>query len=323
MCLENNNRTNGNNSHLIRPFGHEKKEIMRHLKKFNEDIEASGPLDASKWSWTKDLTIPHDMQLDIYDMSFELKDEGYDVSFQWWPPYESTNRLYKDNKYPHINILKREGGDLEKIYYGHIKEFCERIISYLDDKDYNAVVKYRKLNSNEYLTLDKSITNFGPFKDPMATSIHFKIEMISRKVYGNVFESNTEDVENKVHDLNDILLEVKDMGYYTNVDVKNVKNISNVDSYVITSTISRLRNVKGFFRNKEEFDCVREALQRLKEYADQNGLHIDNTWLERFDIILRNDKSRVFNIDWLNNTVDANQNTMYISLYPKRGRNPI
>jgi len=168
---------------------------MKYIKAYKL-FEANGPLEPGKWSWTKDLTIPRDMQMDIYDMSFELRDEGYTVSYQWWPPYEKGNKLYKDNKYPHINITKRvdtEGG-LEKIYYGWIEDFCQRIVSYLDEKEYNAVIKYRKLNSNEYFDIKDSVMGWGPFGDkPMANSIHFRIEMISRKVYGDVYESTDID----------------------------------------------------------------------------------------------------------------------------------
>jgi hypothetical protein len=162
---------------------------MKHLKTYTKLFEADGPLEPSEWSWTKDLTIPNDIQLDIYDMSHELRDEGYNVGYQWWPPYEQHNKLYKDNKYPSINITKWGGDGQEKVYYGHIKDFCDRVISYLDEMGYNGVVKFGKENSRDYYEISKSNANWGPFKDyPMAYSIHFKIEMISRRVYGDVYE---------------------------------------------------------------------------------------------------------------------------------------
>ena len=187
---------------------------MRYLKSYKL-FEADGPLEPGKWSWSKDLTIPKDIQMDIHDMSYELRDEGYQVSYQWWPPYEPGNRLYKDNKYPSISITKQihnQSYELpntkEKIYYGHIKDFCERIKSYLDEKGYNVIIKWRKENSNEYYDLEDSLANWGPFKDyPMATSIHFSIEMIDRKIHVN------ESIESTEQDLKDILLELKDMGY--------------------------------------------------------------------------------------------------------------
>jgi hypothetical protein len=165
---------------------------MRFIKTYKV-FEADGPSQPSEFSWTKDLTIPQDMQLEINDMSYELRDEGYIVSYQWWPPYQQHDKAYKVNKYPYINITKRaEDGetDWERIYYGHIKDFCDRIISYLDEKGYNGVVKFRKPNTNQYYEISDSNFNWGPFKDyPMAMSIHYKIEMISRKVYGDVWES--------------------------------------------------------------------------------------------------------------------------------------
>jgi hypothetical protein len=193
---------------------------MKHIKAYGKftDVhyqlfEADTPSQPGKFSWAKDLTIPHDIQMDIHDMSYELRDEGYTVSYQWWPPYEQSNKSYKDNKYPSINITKRDPNNefaWEKISYAWIKDFCERVSSYLDDKDYNTVVKFRKVNTNDYYDINKSYPNQEPFSDHhMATSIHFRIEMISRDVYGDVNES----VESTEQDLKDILLELKDMGY--------------------------------------------------------------------------------------------------------------
>lgn len=207
---------------------------MKHITTFKL-FEADGPVEPpSFWSWTKDLTIPRDIQEDIYDMAFELKDEGYTISYQWWPPYEQSSKFYKDNKYPSINITKtiqNEEGGLEKISYAWIKDFCERVSSYLDEKDYNVVVKFRKVNTNDYYDINKSYPNQEPFSDHhMPTSIHFRIEMISRRVYGNVFESSgmkssysEEDIKKTdevIADLKDILLELSDIGYTTNVDYK-------------------------------------------------------------------------------------------------------
>lgn len=147
--------------------------------------------------WIEDLTIPRDIQEDIHDMSYELRDEGYNVSYQLWPPYERSSRLYKDNKYPYISITKsnpNEEGGLEKIYYPWIEDFCQRIVSYLDEKSYNAVIKYRKDNSRDYVDIKDSVMGWGPFGDkPMANSIHFRIDMISRRVYGDVYESTDID----------------------------------------------------------------------------------------------------------------------------------
>ena len=229
---------------------------MKYIKAYKL-FEANGPLDPGNWSWTKDLTIPRDMQMDIYDMSFELRDDGYSVTYQWWPPYEKGNKLYKDNKYPHINITKRadaEGG-LEKIYYGWIEDFCQRIVSYLDEKEYNAVIKYRKLNSNEYFDIKDSVMGWGPFGDkPMVNSIHFRIEMISRRVYGDVYESIDSNVKS---DVEDICLELMDNGFNikTSTDGKFLPQGVNID----------ISNGNQFFY----LDDISDVLLRLNDYANQ------------------------------------------------------
>jgi hypothetical protein len=209
--------------------------------------------------------------MDIHDMSYELRDEGYTISYQWWPPYEKDSRMYRNNKYPSINIAKKSQadeydystdlgvtwllrtdiGNLEKIYYGHIKDFCDRIKSYLDEKGYNAVIKWRKENSNEYYNLEDSLANWGPFKDyPMANSIQFKIEMISRRVYGNVNES----VESTEQDLKDILLELKDMGYRITAPLTSTGEPGNVKAIIVRDVM-------------RPSDWIELPWSELKEYA--------------------------------------------------------
>jgi hypothetical protein len=137
---------------------------MRYLKTFKV-FEANAPIESGNKSWKistfmKDTSIPHDMQLDIHDMSYELRDEGYSISYQWWPPYDKDSKYYQRNKYPSISITKRfdeendgvfNTGSLEEISYIDIKDFCERVISYLDEVDYNVNIKYRKDNLEETL----------------------------------------------------------------------------------------------------------------------------------------------------------------------------
>lgn len=239
---------------------------MRYLSKFKM-FEADGPLDPSKWSWTKDLTIPRDMQMDIYDMSFELRDEGYNVTYQWWPPYEKSNKLYKDNKYPHINITKtiqNEEGGLEKIYYGWIEDFCQRVVSYLDEKDYNAAIKFRKLNSNEYIDIENM--KWEPFSDkPMAISIHFRIEMISRKVYGDVYESMSKEITDYIKDINISLNDIKLKIRHQEQKDKIVMYISN-DSFT--------------WSDKFSLADIREEVEHLISYMEDSGHELLNAkWM--------------------------------------------
>lgn len=154
---------------------------MRYLVQYRV-FEASGPLQPGKWSWTKDLTIPKDMQEDIHDMAWELVDSILRVSYQWWPPYERGSKLYEKNKYPYISITKKDMSLLR--YDTNIEEFTERLKFYLSDRNYNCVVKFRGLSGNLYHKL-----NF--MKDRGFTDIEtqeFRIEMISKKVYGDVYE---------------------------------------------------------------------------------------------------------------------------------------
>lgn len=159
---------------------------MKHLVRYRI-FESSGPLQPGRWSWTKDLTIPRDMQEDIHDMSWELVDSGYYISYQWWPPYEKGSKLYEGNKYPYISITKR-GHRFPVLalirYDSDIKEFIERLKFYLSDRNYNCVVKFKGMSGNIYNRMDFMIDR--GFTD--IETQEFKIEMISKSVYGDVYE---------------------------------------------------------------------------------------------------------------------------------------
>ena len=185
---------------------------MKHIKTYGKftDVryklfEADAPIEPGNKSWRistfmKDTSIPHDMQMDIHDMSYELRDEGYTISYQWWPPYDKDSKYYQRNKYPSISITKRvdEENDgvfslaiLEEISYVDIKDFCERVSSYLDEVDYNVNIKYTDLSeqtNKKYFTSEYYDLKDSEDKDGV-TSQYFKIDMISKDVYGDVNES--------------------------------------------------------------------------------------------------------------------------------------
>lgn len=67
---------------------------MKYLKKYNEAT-----------NWHKE-TIPNNVQLELIDISLEIKDIGFNIGYQWCPPYERHSQLYKYGKYlPYIKLL--------------------------------------------------------------------------------------------------------------------------------------------------------------------------------------------------------------------------
>lgn len=260
-------------------------------------FEADVPLQPGKWSWTKDLTIPKDIQLELYDLSHELRDEGYIVSYQWWPPYEIGNRLYNDNKYPHISITKRDEtgeSDWERIYYPRIKEFCDRVSDYLDEMGYNTVVKFRKVNTNQYYDISDHLSNWGPFNNyPMIMSIHYRIEMISRKVHGDVFESLVDKTGNKLTDrARDFETDIKHI-YKDEVDATNIIKVLErdcgpfINELVSTGGDMLFRGISGkpisFSEYKVEYD---------NELVD--GLYIKSRRKDRYTLDIKPDISQIF-----------------------------
>ena len=129
--------------------------------------------------------IPDDIQQDIMDMALELKDEGYDVTYNW----EKSSRVRLGSTsniivHPCISITKgtNANGQLEeKIYYGHIKDFCERIKSFLESEGYDAVIKFHSEDSHKYVDIEDAKVNWGPFDDAMMMSLHYRIEIIKKE----------------------------------------------------------------------------------------------------------------------------------------------
>ena len=121
--------------------------------------------------------IPDDIQQDIMDMALELKDEGYNVTYNWGKSFRISNLIV----HPNIGISKGTDGRLEKIYYGHIKDFCERIKSFLESEGYDVVVKFHSKDSHKYIDIEDAKSNWGPFNDAMMMSLHYKIEIIKQE----------------------------------------------------------------------------------------------------------------------------------------------
>jgi hypothetical protein len=124
--------------------------------------------------------IPDDIQQDIMDMALELKDEGYDVTYSWGKSFRISNLIV----HPNISITKgtNANGQLEeKIYYGHIKDFCERIKSFLESEGYDAVIKFHSEDSHKYVDIEDARIIWGPFDEAMPISLHYRIEIIKKE----------------------------------------------------------------------------------------------------------------------------------------------
>lgn len=104
-----------------------------------------------------------------------------------------------------------------------------------------------------------------------------------------------------IADLNDIVLEVKDLGLYVSVTA---------DQYIITVCISRLRHLTtGFIKSDEELETLRDVLNRIKDYGRMNGYLVDLTWIGRINNMSKQE---------INKIMDENRFTMYITMYPKK-----
>lgn len=134
----------------------------------------------------QNCAIPTYIQQELLDRSLDLKDEGYKVTFQFLP---------QSDNHPYINITKPGEGpqidwrSLDKIWYMSINDFCQEVGSYLDSEGYNITIKYLDEKTGKYLNVKDTITDWGPFSNyPMCHSIHYKIKMIDRDIWGDTTE---------------------------------------------------------------------------------------------------------------------------------------
>ena len=129
--------------------------------------------------WKKE-TLSQEIQHDLFQMAFELKDEGFDVSFQAWPPYERSNPNWEKSKYPYIGISKWSSGGCVGIEYSEISEFVERVKDYLDGKGFNTRVRYATMLSGIPTNVVLTSTN--------VKSVLYRVEIINREIYGDVID---------------------------------------------------------------------------------------------------------------------------------------
>lgn len=243
--------------------------------------------ESVKFPSISDLTISRDIQENIIDIGLDMLDEGYKVSYQWWPPYDKySGSLYASNKYPYINITR----NMEKIWYGEIKDFCERIGAYLDTEGYNVVIKYRKENSADYYDVRSTVVDWGPFSNyPMCSSIHYRIEMIDRNIFGDVYESV--DSLSKVRyrqidmdirdDIRDIFLDLGDDGYdvsYSWVPGFSEDKISPGNYPFVMINKEGLRDQIGRIQNTYDIESFRFSSGILDEYMNRLGYLLGEGW---------------------------------------------
>ena len=114
-----------------------------------------------------------------------------------------------------------------------------------------------------------------------------------------LFESTDIIQDDMVSDLKYLIIDITDLGYFTDISH---------DKYIITITISRLKDPKGFIRNEEELNVLRDDMNRIKDYGRSCGHLVDLTWVGRINNL---------SIEEFNKIVNDNRNTMYITMYPK------
>jgi hypothetical protein len=207
--------------------------------------------------------IPKDIQKDIIDLSWELKDEGFKIIYQWFKP----PIIDSSNSYPYISIVKFNS----KVKYKEISYFCERISNYLKSKGYKTNIQYMVSDR-------RNLTHFVNLDSDYVESEYYKIQIIEdsineSKPFGEVDRGNRFKRYNLISDVtnivNDIFMELRDDGY----DVYVTRNVS-VDSL----------EVKINYKNIS-IDTI-QYIKRLYDYIDSKKVFKEpEIWVSYIDNI--------------------------------------
>jgi len=189
--------------------------------------------------------IPVNIQADLVDIGYELTDNGFSVRYQWC----GTNINNRWDKYPHIIINKwEEIGDhrgYATINNSEISDYIDRIREYLDSKGYNIIIS----NPLKYI---------------------YTIDIISRDIYGNVFEMKLEDScipKNIQIDLEDICLELEDEGFKVRFYLDHIED--GIRSIYIS--IYKWHGGKYIYFT---YPQISECVNRIEDYLDSKGYSI-------------------------------------------------
>jgi hypothetical protein len=215
-------------------------------------------------------TIPKDIQEDIIDLSWELKDEDFKIGYQWWKPI-SAHDEFRSDTYPYISIVKINS----KVKYKEVSDFCERISNYLKSKGYKTNIQYM-VSDRRNLT---HFVNFFDWDSDHVESKYYKIQIIEdsineSKPFGEVDRENRFKRYNLMSDVittvNDIFMELRDDGYdvYVNSRTRNVavdslevkvnyKNIS-IDTLDYIQRLYDYMSSKRVFKEPEVYVSYRD-----------------------------------------------------------------
>lgn len=101
-------------------------------------------------------------------------------------------------------------------------------------------------------------------------------------------------------DIEDILLELKDINFWTNTEIK---------SNILFITIGRLRSQKGFIKSEEELKFLKSTFIRIRDYAKLNNLKLDKHVFDTFF------KKIMKGIEEFNKFMDDNRFTIILNLH--------
>jgi len=171
-------------------------------------------------------TIPKDIQQDIIDLSWELKDEGFKIGYQWWKPI-SAHDSFRLDSYPYISVAKF--GYIVK--YKEISDFCERISNYLKSRGY-------KTNIQCMVSDRRNLTHFVNLEsdDTDVESEYYKIQIIEDSINESV-STGAESYKHRIRytyianilqNVKDIFLELSDDGYL--IDSQAISRNMSADS---------------------------------------------------------------------------------------------
>lgn len=121
------------------------------------------------------------------------------------------------------------------------------------------------------------------------------------------------DLDSILSDIRDMLLDMSDIGFSTNVSE---------DEYLITIKILRLNtglNIdhEKFITSKEDFNTLKDTLNRIKEYGREVGYLVEKTWIDKVNNYINSQVDMDSKIIEFNKLMISNRNIIYIKMYAR------
>lgn len=252
---------------------------MKYLKTYEHNILPNDQ-ESNRIGYPRDFVKPYHIINesedtigdDLKDICLELQDEGFHIAYQWEESEPKSNRPFYT-----INIYQEKFHEFVKFKISNCLDVLLRIKDFAEISGYHikiySLISWHSHSPKENTTdITDLITKNRLWRKFKNAEYSFRIRIkLGRKDILGFFESSNKplinystipiDMENEI---NDILLELKDIGYH------GCRVISNKYAY-IARRAQRLSSGPDWCKYMSKCDEVKEVIDRIQDYAEQCG----------------------------------------------------